>query len=308
MIRLRTVSIQCYSRARLLAWKHTAAVRDFASNTSSQRRNALEQRWKHATAVSKKDVLINDDSQHETVSKRDFSNNVQSSHRYNAAYDEEIYIGCFDLDMRYDWEFDDRFYWVGLSTGIASFCLTVGACHFATFGCLSYSFLIGYYGNILCHELGHAEAARRLGRPVPFIFVHPFGGIAYHELPVNAYEGAVISLSGPVAGFTHAFLCVVGGHVLDSTTLWQVAILGLYLNATNLFPIKFVNGVKTDGYRVLEAVIRKEVSHNEWVKYGYEFPSNFYDLRNEQRLALAAYYGLAVSITPAVIYAFQFVG
>lgn len=211
---------------------------------------------------------------------------------------EEAHLGGVGIvDFFYDWTFDDRFYWVGLGTGVLSFTASVCSVHFLTGGFVSYTFLFGLYGNTFIHELGHAEAARRFGRRVRAIYITPLGsGSCVHDYPRNAWQNGVIALAGPVAGGTYSVLCAFGASAVTdwSVQLSIIALWSAYFNGTNLLPFKTKKGIKSDGYCILEAIRQKEVTQEEWIDYGYEFPHDFYDIEDDKRAALKLGYSATV--------------
>ena len=233
------------------------------------------------------------------VQERLFSTTADNrDERRFVSFDDEVHLGMAHVEMHHDWTF--VFHWVGLGTGIASYCFTVGACQFIIGGHVN-TFIAAYYGNILVHELGHAEAARRFGCPVRCIYITPFGGLCCYNLPLNAWHDAHIALAGPAAGTAHAMVCVLAGHVLDPTVLFGVAFFGFLGNGMNLIPFETIEGMKSDGRVVFDAIVKEMVSDREWLKYGYEFPHNFYAFSENQRFLLRVAWAGLVAINGDVV-------
>jgi hypothetical protein len=204
-------------------------------------------------------------------------------------FDDEVCVGFGSVDLRYTWKNDKSFYWGAFGIGVASCCTTV-AVSAGLMDCLglpfSSTFCWGIFSNTFAHELGHAEAARRFGVTVDAIFVWPLSGLCCSAMPKNAYENAVIALAGPAAGCAHAALYGLAGIAFQNPELSSVCFWATIFNLADLAPFESKDGLKSDGQAVLDGIVKKQVSANEWFQYGNDFPSDFYNLSNQQRSKL----------------------
>ena len=111
--------------------------------------------------------------------------------------------------------------------------------------------LVGLFGSIVLHELGHALAARHFGISTSHITLYPFGGIAaLRAMPTQPAQELAIALAGPLVnavlaiGFGLLYI-LFGTPVLGALTAMNV-LLGLF-NLIPAFPM--------DGGRVLRACL-----------------------------------------------------
>jgi Zn-dependent protease len=99
--------------------------------------------------------------------------------------------------------------------------------------------IVGILLSILLHELGHAFAGRLFNAHVSHIELTGLGGLAHFErsLPASVLARTVIYLAGPAVnlGLWLAF------HALAR----QAALAGLWMMATPLLVLGWVNGVLT---------------------------------------------------------------
>lgn len=101
----------------------------------------------------------------------------------------------------------------------------------------------GFMLLLLIHECGHLLAARYQGArtSVP-IFIPYIGAIIDMQKPRNAWEGAVIGISGPIIGSLGAFTCLAFHRLTGSFYFAELALLGFFLNLFNLIPLGFLDG------------------------------------------------------------------
>ena len=130
--------------------------------------------------------------------------------------------------------------WTGAGTGIA-----------VVLGLL---FLVGVFGSVLLHELGHALAARRYGIRTRGITLLPIGGIAQLEgEPRTPKQELVIALAGPAVNFVLA-AGLFAVSALAGLPMWgllgSLMIANLSLGLFNLIP-----AFPMDGGRALRAVV-----------------------------------------------------
>lgn len=100
------------------------------------------------------------------------------------------------------------------------------------------------FGSLLCHELGHAVAARLLGVRTREIVLYPVGGQARLESPPGGIAELIIALAGPLVSFV-LFLLAFGTSVAagarasggaSSTLLSVLQTANLLLSLINLTP------------------------------------------------------------------------
>lgn len=125
------------------------------------------------------------------------------------------------------------------------------------------AFILGIFGSVFLHELGHAMAARRYGIRTPDITLLPIGGVARLErLPERPAEELVVALAGPavnvvIAAVLYAAL-LLGGRpdpmsefgIIGGTLTAQLLVTNLWLALFNLLP-----AFPMDGGRVLRALL-----------------------------------------------------
>ncbi|HSP77950.1 MAG TPA: site-2 protease family protein, partial [Myxococcaceae bacterium] len=100
--------------------------------------------------------------------------------------------------------------------------------------------------SVLVHELGHAVAAMAMGSGAA-IRLYSFGGLCYHQ-PLGRWQGVVVSLAGPFAGFLFGGLTYVVSRVWPPTSplgaylyefLWFA---NIYWGLINLLPVPPLDG------------------------------------------------------------------
>jgi len=114
-------------------------------------------------------------------------------------------------------------------------------------------FLIGLFGSIALHELGHAYAASFFGIKTRDIVLYPFGGIASITSLPHARGELVIALAGPLVNVLLAiilFFCLDYSEILLPDILAKLFIANIALVLFNLIP-----AIPMDGGRVLRALL-----------------------------------------------------
>jgi Zn-dependent protease len=151
----------------------------------------------------------------------------------------------------------------------ASFLLLVAWAAFAAFqgagtglaAVLGIVFLIGVFGSVLLHELGHALVARRYGIQTRRIVLLPIGGIAQLEgEPQTPKQELAIALAGPAVNFAIAASLFVVGSVLGFGGLFGFGLLGSLMVANlSLGLFNLVPAFPMDGGRALRAFLTTRV-------------------------------------------------
>jgi Zn-dependent protease/CBS domain-containing protein len=134
----------------------------------------------------------------------------------------------------------------------------------ATYWAMAVLGMLGFFGSLLLHELGHSIVARYLGVPIKSITLFIFGGMAeLGKEPSSALDEFWIALAGPVTSLALAlgFWTIAQGAWLTSgsAALFEVAsylaLVNLVLAIFNMLP-----AFPMDGGRVLRAYL--------WHKHG----------------------------------------
>ena len=108
---------------------------------------------------------------------------------------------------------------------------------------------------ILVHELGHALVIRYIFGASPWVMLHGFGGLTFHQPPyyyrTPRHAGRIlISLAGPMAGFLLSFLCLFlvyrfGEEKLGTYLNFLLNVLGfigIVWGVINLLPVYPLDG------------------------------------------------------------------
>ena len=166
--------------------------------------------------------------------------------------------------MRWSWKLG-RF--AGVDTYVhASFLLLVGWAAWAAWTgagtglavVLGLLFLVGVFGSVLLHELGHALAAQRSGIRTRGITLLPIGGLAQLEgEPRTPKQELVIALAGPAVNFVLAaalFVVISIAGLPSWGLLSSLLVANLSLGLFNLIP-----AFPMDGGRALRALVATRV-------------------------------------------------
>jgi Zn-dependent protease len=122
-------------------------------------------------------------------------------------------------------------------------------------------------GVLLFHELGHYAGMRLFGYGDVRMFFIPFFGAAVSGRPrgAAAWKEGVVLLLGPLPGIVLAFVLARRGLSDQSptaSTLHQLAIMLVSINAFNLLPLAGL-----DGARLLQHVL---FSRRRWLEIGFQ--------------------------------------
>lgn len=109
-------------------------------------------------------------------------------------------------------------------------------------------FAFGIFLSVMAHELGHAVAARffRLG-PIS-ITLSGFGGLTRYSRAPKPWQGVLVTLAGPGAGFLLGGILLVAGWQFPNqgegplSLLWLLALANIFLSAFNLVPMYPLDG------------------------------------------------------------------
>jgi len=120
--------------------------------------------------------------------------------------------------------------------------------------------IVGLFGLVLLHELGHSIVARHHGIRVSQITLWPLGGVAWMEdIPEDSRVEAQVAVAGPAVNLVLAtlaapLLLVPGVAPLAQVFVWMNLMLGLF-NLVPAFPM--------DGGRVLRAFFGRK---GDWLE------------------------------------------
>lgn len=109
---------------------------------------------------------------------------------------------------------------------------------------LGWKLATGFIILLLIHECGHLLAARyyRCRMSVP-IFIPFVGAVIDMKEPMrNAWEEAVLGISGPLLGTLGACLCWAIAAMTHSFYFAELALFALFMNGFNLLPLGFLDG------------------------------------------------------------------
>jgi len=116
------------------------------------------------------------------------------------------------------------------------------------------------FGSVLCHELGHSLAARRVGVATKDIILTPLGGIArLDEIPRNPVHELIIVAAGPGVTLFLVVLSALGLWALNATGhpypgARHVMALTAAIN-TVLFIFNAIPAFPMDGGRIFRAMM-----------------------------------------------------
>jgi Zn-dependent protease len=121
--------------------------------------------------------------------------------------------------------------------------------------------MVGAFGSVALHELGHAMAARNYGIATEHITLYPFGGVAAIEsMPKEPDHEIVIALAGPAVNFA---LFAVFGLLFSVTDGATGTIIGAMMSVNLIMGLfNLIPAFPMDGGRVLRALLAKRMG---WV-------------------------------------------
>jgi stage IV sporulation protein FB len=118
------------------------------------------------------------------------------------------------------------------------------------------------FAAVLCHELAHVIAARRMGISVSEVELLPFGGVARmgYDLVLEPEKEILVALAGPLSNFVLFAL----GLALKNYGIWEEQ-LGPYFLQTNLTIALFnlLPVLPLDGGRVYRAVLAGSIGYKK---------------------------------------------
>ena len=102
----------------------------------------------------------------------------------------------------------------------------------------------GFIALLMIHECGHLLAARCYGTGVSApIFIPYIGAVIDIKQPMrNAWEEAVLGISGPILGSLGAFSCLGIHRLTGSFYFAELAFFGFFMNLFNLIPLGSMDG------------------------------------------------------------------
>ncbi|MDR1383134.1 MAG: site-2 protease family protein [Planctomycetaceae bacterium] len=110
--------------------------------------------------------------------------------------------------------------------------------------------------SILVHEMGHAMVIRYIFGAQPYVILHGFGGLTFHDRPYyyrtpKSWGQILISFAGPAAGFLFSFVFWVIYAVFSDKVstneyllilLGNFIIIGIIWGILNLMPVYPLDG------------------------------------------------------------------
>ncbi len=168
-------------------------------------------------------------------------------------------------------------YWIGRLLGIdiymhATFPLLVlfvivsATTQGASMGMAALNVLavLGLFGIVVLHELGHAMAARYYGIPTKDIILLPIGGVArITRMPTNPWQELVIAIAGPAVNVVLALLGLLMLAVVTLLQVPQLSMVVLGFTGINVLLATFnlLPAFPMDGGRVLRALLALRINY-----------------------------------------------
>jgi Zn-dependent protease len=109
---------------------------------------------------------------------------------------------------------------------------------------LGWKLSAGFITLLMVHELGHVAAARYYGISISTPLFLPYLGafLAIKQPLRNAFEEAVLGISGPLLGTIGSLACWGVSHVTGSLLFAEIAFGSMIMNLVNLTPLGFLDG------------------------------------------------------------------
>jgi Zn-dependent protease/CBS domain-containing protein len=166
-------------------------------------------------------------------------------------------IGGFEIKLDPSW-----FLIAGLITWTLAtqyFPATLPAQNPATYLVLAIVAMLGFFGSLLLHELGHAVVARRFGVRIMAITLFLFGGVAELENePPSAKAELWIAAAGPATSVVLGFAFWIVSGIFEATGMSAgLTLVLVYLATINVILAIFnmVPAFPMDGGRILRAYL-----------------------------------------------------
>jgi Zn-dependent protease len=112
----------------------------------------------------------------------------------------------------------------------------------------SVTIIVGVFGIVLLHELGHCLASEYCHQKAKHITIYPFGGAAYMDIPVEPWKEFLITVAGPLVNLL--LIPVIGYFAADNAYLTRLDACNKVILVFNLLPI-----FPMDGGRLLRSAL-----------------------------------------------------
>ena len=130
--------------------------------------------------------------------------------------------------------------------------------------------ILGLFGSVLLHEMGHVAMAQRFGIRTRSITLHVLGGMASIEKePENPVEEIYIALAGPAVNLLLLLLAVPLVY-MGVPGGFELAFINLIMGVFNLVP-----AYPMDGGRVLRAGLSLKMGHRRATEVSLKITSIF---------------------------------
>ncbi|MDR1492288.1 MAG: site-2 protease family protein [Planctomycetaceae bacterium] len=117
-------------------------------------------------------------------------------------------------------------------------------------------YMFAIFLSLLAHEMGHAIVIRYIFGAQPYVVLHGFGGLTFHDQPYyyrtpKAWGKILISFAGPAAGFmlsalTFAIFLIFQEQIQENeyiiTLFKMLIIIGIFWGILNLAPVYPLDG------------------------------------------------------------------
>ena len=163
------------------------------------------------------------------------------------------------IDVKLHWSFLLLPAWVLFST--------LGAGGSVAAAAPALALLIGVFGCVVLHEIGHALAARKFGIATHDIVLYPIGGVAsLLRIPKNPLQELIIAVAGPavnvvIAALLFGWLAITSLNGSAGSFVHSLAWVNVGLVIFNMIP-----AFPMDGGRVLRSTLAMFSSHYQATK------------------------------------------